>query len=162
MVMTQADDQLERPLQLAIRSTRLLGAASAGYGIFFCFAYGYFNRFERFQLFFIAFGMLLWVVPGGLLLVNAYQLEQRRRSAAIVCMIIASIQGICAGALFAAQFFLPPMSPIPLVMCALWVAANVQLAIHLRRSLPLLQIDVEKRHGFDVKPIQSTDNLRPK
>ena len=160
--MIDVGEQFERPLRLAIRSTRLLGASSAGYGICFCFAYGYLNRYERYQLFFITFGLLLWVIPGGLLLVNSYQLAQRRRAAAIICMIIAGAQGGAALVLFIAQFFLPPMSPIPLVLSALWVAGNAQLVHHLWQSFPLLQIDVEKHHGFEVKPIQSTDNSRPK
>jgi hypothetical protein len=156
------EDDLERPLRLAIRSTRLLGGASAGYGIFFVFAYGYLNRYESYQLYFIIPGMLLWVIPGGLLLVNAYQLEQRRRRAAIAAMVIASIQGICAAAVFVAQFFLPPMSPVPVLLNALWIAGNAQLVMHLRQSLRLLEMDVEKRHGFEVTPVHSIDNLRPK
>jgi hypothetical protein len=72
------------------------------------------------------------------------------------------VQGICAAALFVIQFFLPPMSPIPLVLAALWVAGNAQLVMHLRQSLRVLAVDVEKRHGFEVSTLQSTDNLRPK
>jgi hypothetical protein len=105
--------------------------------------------------------MILWVIPGGLLLVNAYQLEQRHRRAAIAAMVIAGIQGICASAVFVAQFFLPPMSPVPLVLNALWIAGNAQLVIHLLQSLRLLELDVEKRHGFEVMPLHSIDNLRP-
>jgi hypothetical protein len=161
-VMTRADDDLERPLRLAIRSTRLLGIVSSVYGIFFVFAYGYLNRFERWQLVFIALGMLLWVIPGVLLLVNAYQLQQRRRRAAITCMVVAIAQGVCALAIFAANFFLTPISPIPVVLSALWVAAIVQLVMHLSQSLRVMAVDVEKRHGFEVKPVQSIDSLREK
>jgi hypothetical protein len=153
-VMTHDTNDLERPLRLAIRSTRLLGIASAGYGIFFVFAYGYLNRYQRYQMFFILFGMLLWVLPGVLLLVNAHQLEQRRRRAAIVCIVAATLQGIAALALFVAQFYFTPVSPIPLVLSALWVAAIVQLVVHLYRSLPLLQIDTERRRGFMIETVQ--------
>src|SRR5688572_16375515 len=111
--MTRVDQDLERPLRLAIRSTRLLGGVSAAYGIFFVFAYGYFNRFERWQVFFIAVGMALWVLPGVLLLINSYQLQQRRRFAAITSMIAAIAQGLCALAIFIVQFRLTPLSPIP-------------------------------------------------
>jgi hypothetical protein len=54
------------------------------------------------------------------------------------------------------------MSPIPLVLNALWIAGNAQLVMHLRQSLRFLKIDVEKRHGFEVAPLQSMDNFRPK
>src|SRR5687768_11111997 len=114
--MTHVEHDRERPLKLAIRSTRLLGVVSAGYGIFFVFAYGYLNRFQRYQMFFIALGMMLWVVPGVLLLVNAAQLEQRRRGAAIGAIVVAALQGLCAAGLFVANFFLTPISPIPVVM----------------------------------------------
>src|SRR5687768_3730980 len=98
--MTRVDQDLERPLRLAIRSTRLLGGVSAAYGIFFVFAYGYLNRLEQWQLIFIAIGMVLWVLPGVLLLINSYQLEQRRRFAAVSSMIAAIAQGLCALAIF--------------------------------------------------------------
>ena len=153
------NDDRERPLRLAIRSTRLLGAVSAAYGVFFVFAYGYLNRYQRYQLFFIVFGMVLWVIPGVLLLVNAAQLDQRRRSGAVAAMIVAFLQGLCALALFVANFYFTPISPIPVVLSALWVAAIVQLLVHLFRSFRLLESDAEGRHGFQVQPI---DNSRPK
>jgi len=148
-------DDRNRPLTLAIRSTRLLGLASVGYGIFFVFAYGYFNRYERYRPHFMLMGITLWVVPGVFFLVNSYRLEQRSRPAAVWSIVFAVVQGLCAAALLALQFMLTPISPIPLVLSALWVTAMVQLIGHLRRSLPLLQIDVEHRHGFDIATAQA-------
>src|SRR5215212_10572604 len=104
------------PLILATRSLRLLGIVCCIYGIFFAFAYGYFNRYERYQVYFIAMGMVLWVIPGAVFLVNARQLEQRQRRGAICAICISVMQGAMALALFIMQFFLPPMSPIPLVL----------------------------------------------
>jgi len=143
-------DQRDRPLMLAIRSLRLLGLACAGYGVFFTFAYGYLNRYERYRISFIAMGVFLWVIPGAIFLVNSRQIEQRQRRAAISAMCIAIAQGLCAAALFVLNFFLTPISPIPVVLSALWVAAEAQLVFHLRQSLPLLEIDAERHHGFDV------------
>ena len=65
------------------------------------------------------------------------------------------MQGLCAAALFVMNFLFTPVSPIPVVLSALWVAAEVQLVMHLRQSLPLLEIDAERRHGFDVTVIPS-------
>jgi O-antigen/teichoic acid export membrane protein len=162
--MTQPPDQRDRPLHLAIRSLRLLGAACVGYGIFFVFAYGYLNRYERYQIYFMAMGMILWVVPGAIFLVNVRQIEQRQRRAALCAICIAAAQGLCAAALFVMNFLFTPISPIPVVLSALWVAAEVQLVMHLRQSLPLLEIDAERRHGFDVtvlpdaKPLDDDHN----
>jgi hypothetical protein len=153
-------DPRERPLELAIRSTRLLGYASAGYGVFFVFAYGWLNRYERYQLFFIAFGMILLVLPGVAFIVQAQQMEQlRRRSAAVGAIVVAVLQGICAAGLFAANFFFTPISVIPVVMSFIWVIAIGQMIFHLRRSLPLMESDAQRRHGFEVQPI---DTLREK
>lgn len=164
-------------LDLAIRSTRLLGFASAGYGVFFVFAYGWFNRYERYQLFFIAFGMILFVLPGVAFIVQAQQMEQqRRRGAAVGAMVVAVLQGICAAGLFVANFFFTPISVIPVVLSFVWVIAIGQMVFHLRRSLPLMEIDAEKRHGFEIATedpglrlrsdagveVQSTDSLREK
>lgn len=151
---TDDGDDRDRPLMLAIRSTRLLGLASVGYGIFFVFAYGYFNRYERYRPHFMLMGMALWVVPGVFFLVNSYRLEQRSRAAALWSIAFAVFQGLCALALFAAQFALTPISPIPLGLSLLWVIAMAQLILHLKRSVPLLSIDAEKRHGFDVAVTQ--------
>ena len=151
---TDDGDDRDRPLMLAIRSTRLLGLASVGYGIFFVFAYGYFNRYERYRPHFMLMGMALWVVPGVFFLVNSYRLEQRSRAAALWSIVFAVFQGLCALGLFALQFALTPTSPIPLVLSFLWVIAMAQLSLHLKRSVPLLSIDAEKRHGFDVAVTQ--------
>ena len=46
---------------------------------------------------------------------------------------------------------LPPVSPIPILLSALWAAAVVQMLLHLRQSLPLLESKAERRHGFEVE-----------
>src|SRR5436190_18182252 len=126
----------DRPLRLAIRSLRLMGLVCSLYGIFFVFAYGYFNRYERYRPYFMGMGMLLWVLPGVVFLVNCRGLELRQRRSAVYALIVAVLQGMAALGLFIANFFFTPISPIPVVMSALWVAAMVQLVVHLRRSLP--------------------------
>ena len=150
-----ADDR-DRPLHLAIRSTRLLGLVCAGYGIFFVFAYGYFNRYQAYAPYFIGMGMLIWVIPGVAFIVPANQMQHhRRRSAAIGAIVVAVLQGLFALALFVANFFFTPISPIPVALSFLWVLAIVQMIVHLRRSLPLLEIDTQHRHGFDLSTPQA-------
>src|SRR4051794_18096548 len=65
-------------LQTAIRSLKLLGAASAMWGFVFVFVWGYFNRFERFRPHFIALGLIVWAIPGVLFFVCGWMIERER------------------------------------------------------------------------------------
>ena len=140
-----------RPLLLAIRSTRLLGFCSALFGFVFLMAFGYFNRYRLYAHWGLALGTVVWFVPGVLLVLCAAQLRQRRRGAAVGAMVITSAHALFAVAALVGSCTLSPVSPIPIVMCALWLAASVQLVAHLRRSLPLLEHDAERRKGFEVR-----------
>lgn len=150
--MTHIPEPLDRVLATTIRSLKLLGAASAGWGFVFVFVWGYFNKFERFRPTFIALGLIVWAVPGVVFYLCGWSMEQeRRRRAAQIAVIFAVIQGHFALAGLVASVTMPPVSPIPILLCVMWVAAIGQLLVHLRRSLSLLDIDAEKRHGFDVQ-----------
>jgi hypothetical protein len=139
-----------RPLQLAIRSASLLGLCSGLFGFVFVFVFGYFNRYERYRLHFIGLGLIVWLVPGVLLFTNAMMMRQGRRRGAVGAIAVASAQGLFALMAFAANFMLSPISVIPVLLTLLWFAAIVQLLLHLRLSLPLLQRDIERRTGFEV------------
>ena len=140
-----------RPLHLAIRSTRLLGFCSAVFGFVFLMAFGYFNRYRIYAHWGVGLGLVVWFVPGVLLMVCAMQLRQRRRGAAVVAMLITSVHALFALAALVGSCTLSPVSPIPILMSALWLAASVQLVIHLRISLSLLEHDADRRKGFEVK-----------
>jgi hypothetical protein len=141
-----------RTLGLAIRSTRLLGFCCGVFGFVFVFAFGYFNKYQLYRLHFIAIGMIVWVIPGVLLMVNAYLMQRhRRRRAAVGAMFITAVQVLFATAALVASCTMPPVSAIPIVMSVLWVGATVQLLVYLWRALPLLSQDVEGRKGFEVE-----------
>jgi fatty acid desaturase len=139
-------------LDLAIRSARLLGFCSGVFGFVFVFAFGYFNKYQLYRLHFIAIGMIVWVIPGVLLMVNAYLMQRhRRRRAAIGAMFITAAHLLFALAALLGSCTLSPVSAIPILMSVLWVAATIQLLMYLWRSIPLLAHDVEARKGFEVR-----------
>ena len=140
-----------RPLAFAIRSTRLLGFCSAVFGLVFVMAFGYFNPYRLYAHWGIAIGLVIWFIPGVLLMLCAAQLQLRRRSAAVGAMVITSVHVIFALGALVGSCTLSAVSPIPIVMSILWVAATVQLVVHLRKSLPLLEHDAERRKGFEVR-----------
>ena len=140
----------QRPIELAIRSTRTLGLVSALFGLVMMLVFGYFNRYLRFRAYFIAFGMVVWFVPGVLFLTASHFLRRRSRSAVIGAMAAAAAQAVFAGALFIGSLTVQPVSPIPVLLTALWVAALVQLMAHLRGSFESVRVDTDHVRGFET------------
>ena len=152
-----------RPLALAIRSTRLLGFCSAVFGLVFLLAFGYLNPYRLYAHWGIALGLVIWFIPGVLLMLCAVQLQHRRRSAAVGAMMITCVHVVFALGALVGSCTLEPISPIPIILSVLWVAATVQLVVHLRRSLPLLEQDAERRKGFEIQikePQMNADERR--
>ncbi len=69
----------ERPLRQAIQSLKTLGLASAAWGVFFVFTWGYFNRSERFRPYFIALGLVVWLIPGVMFYLCGWMIDHNRR-----------------------------------------------------------------------------------
>ena len=137
-------------LVLTARSTRLLGLVSSLFGAVIIVAYGYFNRFHHARPYFMALGLIVWFAPGLVFLAAAHGLTQMRKSAASIGMLIAGFQSLCAAALLVAFCTLPPVSPIPIILCLLWLAALGQLMLLLQRSSRLIRVNVEHRRGFEL------------
>ena len=148
--MTGPPPDPDRPLHLAIRSARLLGIVSCAFGLVLTVAFGYFNRMQLYRPHFIALGMIVWFIPGVLFFTSAAMMAQKRRRGAIGGIAVASAQEVFALAFLIGSCVLPPVSPIPILLSALWAAALVQLIVHLFQSLQLLQSDTSRRHGFEV------------
>ena len=145
-----ADDP-RQPLHFAIRSTRLLGIISAAFGLVFTIAFGYFNKYQTYRVHFIAMGLIVWFIPGVLFITCAAMMSQRRRRGAVGAIAIAIVQELFALAFLIGSCVLPPVSPTPILLSALWAAALVQLIVHLFQSLPMLEGDTSRRHGFAVQ-----------
>ena len=153
MVRDQSSTASANPLAVAVRSTRLLGIATILVGLVVVVAFGYLNRYQRYQAWFIGAGLVVWFVPGVLYLTAAGYLARRRRNAALAAIALASVQALCAAAAFVANFMLTPISPIPVGLTALWLAALVQLIVHLRRAAAEIGADAELHRGFEPLPL---------
>lgn len=140
----------QRPLHLAVRSTRLLGIAATVIGLFVVVAFGYFNRFERFRPYFIALGLAVGVVPGVVFFLCSVYIARRSRAAVYGALATAALHLLFAAAFFVASVTLEPVSPIPVLVSVLWVLALLQLLWHLWRSLGSIRLDTEYHRGFDM------------
>jgi hypothetical protein len=145
----------QRPIELAIRSTRLLGVASTAFGLVMVFAFGYFNRFQHFRKYFILMGMLVWFIPGVLFLTASWFMRRRSRAGVVTALATAGVQALFAAAIFAGTLTLEPVSPIPVLVSALWAVALGQLIVHLWKSLESVRLDTTRLRGFDALSAQS-------
>ncbi len=59
-----AADNVRRPFDLALRSTRLLGILSTGFGLVILIVFGYHNRLTQFRFHFKLMASIVWVLPG--------------------------------------------------------------------------------------------------
>ena len=156
----------QRPIELAIRSTLLLGVASTAFGLVMVLVYGYFNRFLQFRKYFIGMGMLVWFVPGVLFLTAWWFMRRRSRAGVLTAMATAGVQALFAAVAFVGSLTVQPVSPVPVVLSAVWAVALGQLLVHLWKSLESVRLDAEHVRGFDaigetqprrVLPVESPD-----
>jgi hypothetical protein len=140
----------QRPIELAIRSTRLLGVASTAFGLVMVFAFGYFNRLPHFRKYFIGLGMLVWFIPGVLFLTAWWFMRRRSRASVLAAMATAGVQALFAGAILVASLTVQPVSLVPVLVSALWAAALGQLIVHLWKSLESVRLDTGHVRGFDA------------
>lgn len=140
----------QRPIETAIRSTRTLGIVCVGFGLVMTVVFGYLNRYPRFRPYFIGMGLVVWFVPGVLYLAAWHFMRRRSRAAVLSAMVTAAVQGLFAAAMFVGSLTLQPVSPVPIVLTALWLAALGQLVVHLRRSLESVRLDADHVRGFEA------------
>ena len=160
----------EQSLAVAQRSLRLLGIMSAVFGLVMIIVFGYFNRLQRFGPYFIGLGFIVWFLPGVLMLTCWWYLNRRNRLALRGAMFVCAIQKLFAIALFAMNFFLSPISIVPIVMTLVWALAAGQLLMQLWRARPAVDLDAEHRAAFEAQVIpvaqladsQSIDSVREK
>ena len=149
-------------LILAQRSLRLLGIASALFGLVLIVGFGYFNRSVRFRPYFIGMGFIVWFLPGVLMLTCWWYLNRRNRFALRAAMIVCMVQLMFAIALFGANFAYTPISIVPIVMTFLWTLAAGQLVWLMWNARPAVDLDAEHRAAFetDVVPMASRADER--
>lgn len=139
-----------RPLHIAMRGARLLGIVSVLCGLVVSVQIGLFNAYPQFRQHFIVGGILVWLGPGVVLLVASFFLIEKSRFATMAALAAAGLQALCAVGLVVASVTLDPISPIPILLAFLWLAALAQLIYHLWRCFGAIRLDAEHRHGFDL------------
>ena len=135
-------------LRTAVRSTCVVGVISTIVGLGVVLAFGYFNPYRRFRFYFIGLGMAVWLIPGVLMLLATVYIERRRRAAVIGALAAVGVQAVLAACLLYATATLPPVSPMPIVLCVLWLIVLVRLLVELRRCFAAIRADAEHVRGF--------------
>jgi hypothetical protein len=140
-----------RSVGLAIRSMLVLGIACTLFGLTFVIAFGFFNTFERFRPYFILIGTVLWLGPGLLFLFCTYWMHRHASSsAAAVALGTTVFQAIGALALLVAASTFDPVSPLPIVMCVMWLITLGDCVRHLLRARRFLSRGTDRVHGFEA------------
>ena len=147
------------PIARAAGSLRLLGILSALFGVAVIFAGGYFNRYERFRVFFIGIGSIIWFIPGIVELAAASMLHARHRWAAALGVLVTFLQLVAAAILFALQFSYSPISPVPVILSALWSIALLRTIGEVHRGGVAIQTDAQTIRGFEL--LDPSENRAP-
>jgi hypothetical protein len=153
----------QRPLFLAVRSTRLLGILMIAFSLLVMTPMMYVSRGRMMPIFEIAFG-LIYLVPGILYFLCAIFLKRRQFWAIVLGLVLASIQLLLtllgAASLLAATRIRGEPEMILLGVILLFIAAFVQLIVHLSKSFEAIKYaPIEQRRGFEptgVQPIPPT------
>ena len=166
-----------RPLQLAVRSTRLLGGLLVLLG--FCgsipvmFVPGVRGGDPLFTAI-ILIGAAAYFVPGMLYIVFSIYLGHRKPWAVVATIVLASIQllfVLLGIAVLAVTFALPhsdlpPTALVPVGIAALLAAALAQLIYHLSKSFESIRYEPvgASDRGFEplaVRPATAPEPVRP-
>ncbi len=147
-----------RPLQLAIRSTRLLGIMFSFIGLL-VFAIPVLAPGARSLATVVAIAVgVIYLIPGILYFVFHVFLARREKWAVIATMVVAGVHGLIglvalAGAAMQGNVILA-------FICLLWVAALAQLIVHLSKSFESIRVAQEYApRGFE--PLMPTPVQMP-
>jgi hypothetical protein len=118
---------MDRSLKNAAAGATALGVVltAVGLGVL---AVAVFTAYPQFRLHFLAFGSLGVLGPGLLSLFASHMLRQRQPAAVNLTLGAAAWQAVVAVSLLGVQFYLTPISPVPLLLCLLWLLAAAGLA----------------------------------
>lgn len=142
------------------RSMAFVGLLVAAFGAAMIVGPGYLNP-RRFRQWFVVGGLLLFFAPGVLGAVAGFLIPRRARGAWMLGLAATVAQLAIAVVGFAGQFFVTPISVVPLVLCAAWALASVALLVALVRYRHQLQSDTPSR-GFAVEFAQTDSDRVPK
>ena len=153
----------DRSVTLSVRSMLVLGVTCTLFGVVFVVAFGLFNSFQRFRPYFTGMGLVLWLGPGVAYLLAGYFVARHVRAGATTGLVAVAVQGVGATALLVASATFDPVTPVPIVLCVMWLVALADAARHLLRARRFLPSGTERVRGFEpVMGIGQTDSLRGK
>jgi hypothetical protein len=127
----------------------VLGVTCTLFGVVFVVAFGLFNSFQRFRPYFTAMGLVLWLGPGVAYLLAGYFVARHLRAGATTGLIAVAVQAAGATALLVASATFDPVTPVPIVLCVMWLAALADAARHLLRARRFLASGIERVRGFE-------------
>lgn len=140
-----------RPLQLAIRSTRLLGIVFILFGSLA--SLGFVSRPRGAVLIVEIVAVGVWLVPGVLYLICAIFLQRRQPWAVVLGLVLASLQAVAALALMVSSVF--GALPAGIIGAMIWEAALGQLIYHLAKSFDAIRYEPQPAYGFS--PIMAAE-----
>ena len=139
------------PITKARVGCGLMAGVSIAVGLGIIVVDGLLNPHARFRPFWIALGGVAFYGPGACLALAWWGLRAGRGWAVQIGLVAAVLQAtLAAGATVYFAGFARPWSVLPMVEGMLWTAADVLVALQLRRALPWVRADVAERHGFEV------------
>jgi hypothetical protein len=138
-----------RPVALALRSITVLGVACVLFGLIFVIEFGLLNRFHRFRPVFTVMGVLLWLGPGVSYLTCAAMMRRHRHGAATMAIVTVALQGVGAAMLLAFSVTVSPVTPLPIILGVMWLAALVDCVRHLVRARRFLLNSAQRTRGFE-------------
>ncbi len=150
----------QHSLEYAIGASRLIGFVVLCFGFTVVLRGGYFNRYHLYRNFFFGIGLIVWVIPGALLLMFSHYLKRRRRFSYRATQITTLSQLFFASAFLIGSFTFSPISPLPILLSLLWLTCCAQLLRYLHDARPLLGHEAEYQRGFEPiapKPVLPAD-----
>ena len=153
----------QQSLEYAIGAARLIGFVLLCFGLTIVIRGGYFNRYHLYRNVFLFVGLVVWVIPGVLLLTWGHYLKRRRRFALRLTQLTAFLQIFFASIFLAGSFVFTPISALPIVLTILWLICCFGLLRYLHDARALLGSEAEFQRGFEpiapkqVLPIDEND-----
>lgn len=132
------------------RSLTVLSGLVALFGALLILGPG-FNNPLRFGPWIVAFGMVAFFVPGLLGVVSGLYLKRRAAWAWPLGIASSAMQAAIAIVGVIGQFFLTPISLVPLLACAAWAVAAGLLAFELVRFRHAMRSDIGATRGFEIE-----------
>lgn len=148
-----------RPLHLAVRSMRMLGIILLLISMMSILSMALVRMRSGGIIMLMMVSMLTYMIPGVLFLVFSVYLSRKRAWAIIGGLVLTSISllvlliGVVTTTYAVSQFGQSPAVLIAFAVFALFIAAFVQLIVHLSKSFNALRhTPVDQQRGFEPLP----------